>query len=88
MCDSALWGNAGKCNWCVCVTCGEGKPAATDFELISRQQRAWPCVGGRVGVNLRLGLRGVVAQGHAVALDLVEALLTEVVPVGDKAMFG
>lgn len=37
--------------------------------------------------NLRLRLSWVVAQGHTVALDLVKALLTEVIPVGNKAIF-
>lgn len=36
----------------------------------------------------RLLLGGVVAQGDALALDLVETLLTEVVPVSNKPIFG
>lgn len=38
--------------------------------------------------NLRLWLCRVIPQGHTVALDLVEALFTEVIPVGNKAIFG
>lgn len=39
-------------------------------------------------VNLRLWLCRIVPQGHTVALDLIEALLTEVIPVSNKAIFG
>ena len=35
----------------------------------------------------RLRLGGVIPQGHTVTLDLVEALLAEVVPVSDKPKF-
>lgn len=36
---------------------------------------------------LRLGLGGVISQGNTFALDFVETLLTEVVPVSKKPIF-
>ena len=41
----------------------------------------------RLKVHSRLRLRWVVAQGNHLSLDLVETLLTEVVPVSDKPKF-
>lgn len=44
----------------------------------------------RLGIeerNSRLRLGGVVAQGDTLALDFVETLLTEVVPVSKKPIF-
>lgn len=46
----------------------------------------WSASGAKK--NLRLWLCRVVPQGHTVPLDIVEALLTEVIPVGNKAIFG
>lgn len=43
---------------------------------------------GAPGDHSRLRLRGIIPQGDTVALDLVEALLAEVIPVSDKAMSG
>ena len=43
--------------------------------------------GGGGGEYSRLRLRGVVPQGHGLALDFVETLLTEVVPVSKKPIF-
>lgn len=43
------------------------------------------CRGAGVYSRLRLG--GVVPQGNTLALDFVETLLTEVVPVSKKPIF-
>lgn len=74
--------HSNSCDWNFSQNTGQGENIP-----ITLQDNRYFMIGPLGQSNLRLWLCWVIPQGHTVPLDLIEALFTEMIPVGNKAIF-